>query len=157
MASKRKRSKSPSFSTSRPHTLAAALRTKSLAWSRGLLTDLICRPLRCSTARRARVKLCSSVLMTASWFGSRPGPRARAVPGSGDSAVLAGLEEAPARDDLAARLEAEYDRELLELASARVRARVEPQTWESFRLTALEGRPGAEAAATLGLRPTAVF
>jgi RNA polymerase sigma-70 factor (ECF subfamily) len=81
----------------------------------------------------------------------------REVPGSGDSAVEAALGSAPARDDLAARLEAAYDRELLDLATQRVQARVEPHTWSAFRLTALEGRSGAEAAAVLGLPVPAVF
>jgi RNA polymerase sigma-70 factor (ECF subfamily) len=35
--------------------------------------------------------------------------------------------------------------------------RVEPQTWEAFRLTALDGLSGADAAQQLGLRITAVF
>jgi RNA polymerase sigma-70 factor (ECF subfamily) len=81
----------------------------------------------------------------------------RAVAGSGDSAVGAALEAEPARDDLAARLEEAFDRELLDLASERVRARVGPRVWEAFRLTAVEGRSGAEAAAELGLRVGAVF
>jgi RNA polymerase sigma-70 factor (ECF subfamily) len=81
----------------------------------------------------------------------------RAVPGSGDTAVGAALDAEPARDDLAARLEEGYDRELLDLASERVRARVEPRSWSAFRMTALEGRSGAEAAAELGLRVGAVF
>jgi RNA polymerase sigma-70 factor (ECF subfamily) len=83
--------------------------------------------------------------------------RQRAVPGSGDSTVEEALASTPARDDLATRLEAAYDRELLDLASERVRARVEPHTWSAFRLTALEGRSGAETAAALGLRVTTVF
>jgi RNA polymerase sigma factor (sigma-70 family) len=81
----------------------------------------------------------------------------RAVPGSGDSAVTEILDTVPARDDLAARLEAGFDQELLDLASARVRQRVEAHTWDAFRLTALEGCSGAEAAARLGLQLGAVF
>ena len=50
----------------------------------------------------------------------------------------------PGRDDLAARLEEAFDLERLEMAQASVRQRVEPHTWEAFRLTALEGRSGAE-------------
>jgi len=83
--------------------------------------------------------------------------RGRAVPGSGDSAVAAALESAPARDDLAGRLQAAYDREVFELAAEEVRARVEPQTWEAFRLTALEGVSGADAAAALGLQVAGVY
>jgi RNA polymerase sigma-70 factor (ECF subfamily) len=83
--------------------------------------------------------------------------RGRAVPGSGDSAVAAALESAPARDDLAARLQAGYERELFDLAVAEVRARVEAQTWEAFRLTALEGRSGVDAASALGVQVAAVY
>jgi RNA polymerase sigma-70 factor (ECF subfamily) len=77
--------------------------------------------------------------------------------GSGDSQVVGLLETVAARDDLLRRLEEEFDRELLELAMTRVRARVEARTWEAFRLLALEGRPGAEAAASLGMKVAAVF
>lgn len=81
----------------------------------------------------------------------------RAVPGSADSAVRATLETVEARDDLAARLEQAFDQEVLALASARVRQRIEPHTWEAFRLTALEGKSGAEAAAALGMLVGTVF
>jgi RNA polymerase sigma-70 factor (ECF subfamily) len=62
-----------------------------------------------------------------------------------------------AGDDLHARLEAESDREVLELAMRRVRDRVYPRTWEAFRLLALEHRSGAEAAGQLGMTVGAVF
>jgi RNA polymerase sigma-70 factor (ECF subfamily) len=81
----------------------------------------------------------------------------RAGEGSGDTAVDGLLQQVAARDDLLARLEEEFDRELLEEASVRVRLRVEPRTWDAFRLTALEGRPGAEAAALLDMKVAAVF
>ena len=83
--------------------------------------------------------------------------RQRAVPGSGDSAVQATLDTVIARDDLVARLERAFDQELLDLAAERVRQRVEPHTWEAFRLTALEGRSGAEAATVLGMQVGTVF
>jgi RNA polymerase sigma factor (sigma-70 family) len=54
-----------------------------------------------------------------------------------------------ARTDLEARLEAAYDHELLETAMTQVRSRVEPSTWDAFRLTAIEGLPAAEAARRL--------
>jgi RNA polymerase sigma-70 factor (ECF subfamily) len=87
------------------------------------------------------------------WVGARQ----RAVPGSGDSQVQLVLASIEAREDLAARLEQAFDQELLELAAGRVRLRVAPHTWEAFRLTALEGRSGAEAAATLGMQVGTVF
>jgi RNA polymerase sigma-70 factor (ECF subfamily) len=77
--------------------------------------------------------------------------------GSGGSQVLELLEGVEARDELATRLQEEFDKELLEEATARVRARVEPHTWEAFRLTALDGCSGAAAAQQLGMEVTAVF
>jgi RNA polymerase sigma-70 factor (ECF subfamily) len=81
----------------------------------------------------------------------------RHVQGSGDTHVLHLLETAVARDDLVQRLEHKYDAELLEVAQARVRLRVGPRSWDAFRLLALEGRSGAEAAAQLGMRVGAVY
>jgi RNA polymerase sigma-70 factor (ECF subfamily) len=77
--------------------------------------------------------------------------------GSGDSQMLEVLTRVEARDDLVRQLEAEYDRELFEAAAVRVRLRVEPHTWEAFRLQALEGLSGAEAAARLGMKVGAAF
>jgi RNA polymerase sigma-70 factor (ECF subfamily) len=39
----------------------------------------------------------------------------------------------------------------------RVRLRVEARTWDAFRLLALEGRSGAEAARQLGMKVATVF
>jgi RNA polymerase sigma-70 factor (ECF subfamily) len=75
----------------------------------------------------------------------------------GGAAGLEALQGVPARDDLLARLEQQFDLELLELATARVRERVAAATWEAFRLTALEGLSGAEAAQRLGMQVAAVF
>jgi RNA polymerase sigma-70 factor (ECF subfamily) len=83
--------------------------------------------------------------------------RRRAGAAAGGSAYLGLLETVEARDDLTRRLEAEFDRELLEEATLRVRARVAGPTWEAFRLTALEGLSGAEAAARLGMNVYTVF
>ncbi len=43
------------------------------------------------------------------------------------------------------------------MACTRARARVEPQTWEAFRLTAYEGFSGDEVAARLGMTRATVF
>jgi RNA polymerase sigma-70 factor (ECF subfamily) len=75
----------------------------------------------------------------------------------GGSQVFDRLHSIEARDDLVVRLEEEFDRELLEEAMARVRLRVAPHTWEAFRLTALEGLPGAEASARLDMEVATVF
>jgi len=76
--------------------------------------------------------------------------------GSGDSVVLHLLTSVEARDELAQRLADNADQERLKRAMFRVKAWVEPHTWEAFRLTALEGLSGAEAAARLGIRPPTV-
>jgi RNA polymerase sigma-70 factor (ECF subfamily) len=83
--------------------------------------------------------------------------RPRIPQGSGDSQVLDLLHSIEAREDLLQRLEEEFDRELLEVAMTRVRLRVAPQTWEAFRLTALEGLSGAEAAGRIPMQVAQVF
>ncbi len=67
------------------------------------------------------------------------------------------LHSVEAREDLLQRLDAEFDREVLEAAVARVRMRVTPKSWRVFELTAQDGRSGAEAAAELGMTVAAVF
>jgi RNA polymerase sigma-70 factor (ECF subfamily) len=83
--------------------------------------------------------------------------RKRLDAGSGDSEVLQQLDNVAVRDDLAARLSEEFDKELLETASTRVRLRVAANTWEAFRLTAVEGLSGVETAAQLGMTVPTVF
>ena len=50
----------------------------------------------------------------------------------------------------------EHDRRLAQRVLPLVQRRVEPHTWEAFWLTAVEMRPGAEVAAQLGMKITAV-
>jgi RNA polymerase sigma-70 factor (ECF subfamily) len=82
--------------------------------------------------------------------------RRREHPGQGSEALarIAGLQ---ARDDLERRLAEEFDLELLEMAQNRVQARVEPRTWDAYRLIAVERLSGAEAAARLGMPAAHVF
>jgi RNA polymerase sigma factor (sigma-70 family) len=68
-----------------------------------------------------------------------------------------GLESAEARDDLARRLDEQYDRELLETAMANVRPRTAPHNWQAFWLTAVEGLSAEEAAARLGMKIARVY
>lgn len=67
------------------------------------------------------------------------------------------LAQKAADDGLAKALESAFDEELLRKAMASVRLRVEPQTWDAFRLTALEQISGAEAAARLGVKLTTIY
>src|SRR5262249_48843013 len=85
--------------------------------------------------------------------------RRRTVGGvaQGGSEVTELIQTAEARDDLAHRLEQGFDLELLKEAERRVRQRVAPRTWEAYRLSTAEGLSGAEVAARLGVKVTAVF
>jgi RNA polymerase sigma-70 factor (ECF subfamily) len=76
---------------------------------------------------------------------------------SGHPAAWSALTSAEAREDLLRRIEDEFDLELLEQAMAQVRGKVEPATWEAFRLTALEGVPAAEVARRLGKQVANVY
>jgi RNA polymerase sigma-70 factor (ECF subfamily) len=71
--------------------------------------------------------------------------------------VLEALHAVEAREDLLRRLDDEFDRELFDEAMARVRLRVEPRTWDAFRLLSLEGCSGAQAAEKLGMKVATVF
>ena len=67
------------------------------------------------------------------------------------------LQAPAARDELGEQLEAAYEQEFVECALVRVRPRVQPLTWEAFRLTALEGLSGTTASAQLGMAVTSVY
>jgi RNA polymerase sigma factor (sigma-70 family) len=77
--------------------------------------------------------------------------------GAGSSEVLQLLQTVEAGDDLVQGLAEQFDQEMLVEAQALVQQRVEPHTWEAFRLTALEGVSGADAAARLGLTVAGVY
>lgn len=83
--------------------------------------------------------------------------RKRQPTGSGDTAVGDLLQSVAVEQDLFRRLDAECERELLEEAMARVRLRVEPHTFEAFRLMAVEGLSGVEAAKRLGIQVASAF
>lgn len=86
------------------------------------------------------------------WVRSR-----RQVASGGERCGDDPLESLAARDDLAAWIEGAYEQELLDEALVRVRPRVQPQTWDAFRLTTYEGLSGAEAAARLSMAITSVY
>lgn len=62
-----------------------------------------------------------------------------------------------ARTDLESQLEQEFDRELLEEALRRVKARVAPHTWDAFRLTALDQLDAVDVARQLNMSVGAVY
>jgi len=76
---------------------------------------------------------------------------------AGGEQVAALIGSLEAREDLARRLEAEFDLELLGEAQRRVRQRVAPHTWEAYWLTAVDQLSGAEVAHRLGVKIAAVF
>lgn len=82
----------------------------------------------------------------------------RFVQGSGDSAVQRLLENQPASEtDESAAWEREYQSSLFAWAAEQVRPTVQETTWEAFRLTAVEGKSGKEAAERLGMTVAAVY
>ena len=83
--------------------------------------------------------------------------RRKGPAGTGNTGVLELLHSAEARESFLDQLERECDRELLEAAAQRVRQRVEPTSWEAFRLMTEGGLSGAEAAERLGLLAAAAF
>jgi RNA polymerase sigma-70 factor (ECF subfamily) len=95
--------------------------------------------------------------LTAHSWNDLLGEQIRGVRGSGDADVAEMLNTVQARDDLVRHLEETFDQELLELAKEEVSRRVEPHTWEAFRLTAIEGVDAAEVASRLGIRVATVY
>jgi RNA polymerase sigma-70 factor (ECF subfamily) len=83
--------------------------------------------------------------------------RRRPGAGSGDSQVLEQLQSVQAQGDLVGQLDEEFARDLLDEALARVRLRVQPHTWDAFRLLTYEGLSGAAAAARLDMKVATVF
>ena len=89
------------------------------------------------------------------WLDS--GATRKAAVAAGGSQALELLQAVEAREDLVERLGEEFDRELLDEAMARVRARVVPRTWEAFERMARRGESGAEAGQALGMKVATVF
>jgi RNA polymerase sigma factor (sigma-70 family) len=79
------------------------------------------------------------------------------VGAGGNPAAGDPLQSLAARDDLAVWVEKAYEQELLERALQRVRPRVQPRTWDAFRLTAFDGLAGTEVATKLGMAVTSVY
>jgi RNA polymerase sigma-70 factor (ECF subfamily) len=85
--------------------------------------------------------------------------RSRKKPGAGVGGEqdLDQLCSAQAGAEFVQLLERECDRELLEKAMSLVKLRVQPHTWEAFRLLALEGLSGIETAEQLHMNVGTVF
>lgn len=76
---------------------------------------------------------------------------------AGGSIAMEMMQTVEARADLVDQLKSAFDQELLETAMEHVQARVEPHTWEAFRMTALDGLSGAEAGEKLNMKVATVF
>ncbi len=83
--------------------------------------------------------------------------RRRRDAASGETVVMRLLESQEAQDDFLKQWEEEWKRELLEEAMKRVQGRVQPHTWEAFRLLTQDGLSGADVAAKLAMKPGAVW
>lgn len=71
--------------------------------------------------------------------------------GSGDDAVFRRLAAEPAGDDLLAKIEEEYDQQLLTEAMQTVQGRVEHHIWRAFELLGIESVPVDDVARQLGI------
>jgi RNA polymerase sigma factor (sigma-70 family) len=76
---------------------------------------------------------------------------------SGDGMMDKLLADVQAPETLVACLKAQFDLEILEEAQSRVQWRVDVQSWQAFRLTAVEDISGAETAERLGMTVAAVY
>ncbi len=82
----------------------------------------------------------------------------RRIAHAGAAAGGPGLDDIPGPDGAAdAQWEHEYRLQLFAAAARTVRRDVTAPTWRAFELTAVEGRPAAEAATELGLSVAAVY
>ncbi len=80
--------------------------------------------------------------------------------GSGDTAigqVLATIEDEKAVEALRVQIETCHQEELLAEAEKLVEPRVQPHTWQAYRLTAVEHRPTAKVAEELGMPVSEVY
>jgi RNA polymerase sigma-70 factor (ECF subfamily) len=75
---------------------------------------------------------------------------------SASSGALERLATCEAQDDLAARVDTEYERELLEKAMRHVAERA-PQSWKAFDLLAIRQLSGEEVSRALGISVAAAY
>lgn len=73
------------------------------------------------------------------------------------AASLQRLQSSEAYEDLLQQLTLADDREALEKAMAAVRERVQPHTWDAFRMQAIDGLSGNDVASRLKMNVGAVF
>src|SRR5262249_26476480 len=77
--------------------------------------------------------------------------------GSGDPATQRLLEQHPGPEAGGAGWEAEWGERLYAWACEQIRSAVSEATWQAFWRTAIDGQPGKQVAADLGLSVAAVY
>jgi RNA polymerase sigma-70 factor (ECF subfamily) len=77
--------------------------------------------------------------------------------GSGDSGTHQFLEQFPAPGARESEWDAEWEDRLFDWACGQVRRHVTDRTWQAFWRTAVDGNPGKQVAADLGLSVAAVY
>jgi RNA polymerase sigma factor (sigma-70 family) len=83
--------------------------------------------------------------------------RRRHARGTGDSAANHRLEEQPGREPDADDWDREYERKAFAWAADRVRDEFQPNTWQAFWHTAVDGQSAKDVGQRLGLSPGAVY
>jgi RNA polymerase sigma-70 factor (ECF subfamily) len=83
--------------------------------------------------------------------------RGNKAQGSGDTGTHQLLEKCPAPPGNEADWDAEWERRLVAWACEQARKQVSDTTWQAFWRTAVEGQPGKQVAAGLGLSIAAVY
>ena len=81
----------------------------------------------------------------------------RKDPGHNSERIETIADSAEARSELERQIEDAFDHELLDLAMHHIKNRVKDSTWDAFRLTALDGLSGVDAASRLGIPVANVF
>lgn len=70
---------------------------------------------------------------------------------------LSSLQSPSAIEELAAEIDAEADQEVLREAEARVQLRVASETWEAYRMTAVDGVKPSEVSKSIGMKTSEVY
>ena len=83
--------------------------------------------------------------------------RRRQARGTGDSNAHQRLEEQPGREGDADDWDREYERKAFAWAADRVKNEFQPNTWQAFWLTAVDGQNARDVGRRLGLSPGAVY
>lgn len=83
--------------------------------------------------------------------------RQRQPVGSGDTRVVASLDEIPSSGDEEEAWEGEYRQHLFQWASDQIRSDFAKKTWEAFWQTAVEGKKPAQVATALDMSVGSVY